>query len=271
MTLVTLTKPTTLMYGITEAKKAELDALSLSVINAQEKVVQLQSVVTSLTDKSNTFKADLSASADNLTVATQNQSDLADIINTANNLKNNSKIAFNEVDLADGQTKTLAIQVRNSMLELIYSAEVIDKLQNLITRKKALNPLISDDLVKMIAKAGTDANNAVALMLVALNSTFTAQASVIEARAATGLELGESVSLYQSVSEPADKTDLAKIWNLINIAYENAKARNANAADGVNDLTKQLNNANAHLMQAQIKLQSLEAGYAAANAAALAS
>ncbi|MFT5822739.1 MAG: hypothetical protein ACI8ZM_003996, partial [Crocinitomix sp.] len=178
-------------YGITEAKKAELDSLSMEVTNAKEKVVQLQSVVNSLSEKSRTFKADLSASNDNLVVATENQSELTSIVNMANNLMANSGIAFSEVNAADYKTKVLAQQVRNVMLQLIYSAEVIDKLQNLIIRKKALNPLISDDLVTMITTAGADANNAVALMLVALNATFTAQASIIESKAATGLELGE--------------------------------------------------------------------------------
>ncbi len=280
--MTTTTQTTPIKYGVTEAKKAELDALSLDVMNAQDKVVQLQSVVDSLTEKSNTFKADLSASVTSLDVATKNQSDLASIINMAKNLKNNSEIAFDEVSSADQRTKQLALKVREVMLELIYSAEVIDKLQNLIIRKKALNPLISDDLVNMITKAGTDANNAVALMLVALNSTFTAQASIIEARAATGLELGASISLYNSLNEPANadgtlneestsQEDLEKIRVLINNAYNHAVTVNKTASDAVDSVTKQLNAANAQLMQAQIKLQSLEAGYAAANAAALAS
>ncbi len=280
--MTTITPIIPVKYGVTEAKKAELDALSIDVMNAQDKVMQLQSVVDSLTEKSNTFKADLSASVTSLDVATKNQSDLANIINMAKNLKDNSEIAFNEVNSADQRTKQLALKVREVMLELIYSAEVIDKLQNLIIRKKALNPLISDDLVNMITKAGTDANNAVALMLVALNSTFTAQASIIEARAATGLELGESISLYNSLNEPANadgtlnekstnKNDLEKIRVLINNAYNSAVTANKTASDAVDSVTKQLNTANAQLMQAQIKLQSLEAGYAAANAAALAS
>lgn len=65
--------------------------------------------------------------------------------------------------------------------------------------------------------------------------------------------------------------DLPKISTLINSAYKNAVDKNAAAQEAVDTVTTQLNNANAQLAQAQIKLQSLEAGYAAANAAALAS
>ncbi len=74
--------------------------------------------------------------------------------------------------IAKGQTVQVAENINSVINKLIYSAESINKLANLVVRKKAQNPLISDELVSMITTAGTDANNAVAVTLVALKSAF---------------------------------------------------------------------------------------------------
>ncbi len=178
--------------------------------------------------------------------------------------------------IADSKTKEVAKGIRNLINKLIYSAEVINKLANLVIRKKALNPLISDDLVSRIGTAGNDANNAVALALVALQSTFAAQASNLESEAAAALEYTQSIKLYEILTGTTPDGKKSKDYDnclakLLYDAYDHAKKSYEQAYQASKDTIDQLNKANVNLSKAQIKLKSLQSGLAAGNAAALAS
>ena len=172
-------------------------------------------------------------------------------------------------------TDTLANDMKDVIDKLIYSAEVIEKLSNLVIRTKALNPLISDDLVSQITQAGTDANNAVALTLIALQTTFTAQATNTETGAASVLEKQQAENLVtvltKNVKKTAEKDGHVSIKTLLYKAYALASEHYDREFAAMIIVTNQLNEAQANLDTATIKLQSLEAGLAAATAAALAS
>jgi len=262
-------------YGVTESKKAELDSLTLEVLDQQGEVDKFQAMVTSLTEKSNLFQGYLSTADTNRTLA-QNNKDLVDsVVNAAKDLSTNSSIAYDEVVLAMSLTDTLANDMKDVIDKLIYSAEVIEKLSNLVIRTKALNPLISDDLVSQITQAGTDANNAVALTLIALQSTFTAQATNTETGAASVLEKQQAENLVTVLTKNVKKTDdkdgHVSIKTLLYRAYAVASNYYDREFAAMIIVTNQLNDAQASLDTATIKLQSLEAGLAAATAAALAS
>jgi hypothetical protein len=269
-------------YGVTEQKKQEIDTLSQQVLDAQCTVQQLEAIVTSLTAKSTKLQQELVAADNNRTKALSNKDLMNEIVENLLDLKNNSEVVFNETVLADAKIKTVAKEINDVINKLIYSAEVINKLANLVIRKKAINPLISDELVTMVTKAGTDANNAVSLTLVALKSVFTAQATTLESEAAITLELLQVTKLYElAIGKEVDgiKNKLPKnkkgknvsIEALLDYAYAfNEKMYNM-ALTASRDTTKQLNNVKRDLSGAQVRLNSLEAGLAAANAAALAS
>ncbi len=263
-------------YGVTEQKKSELDRLNNEVLNAQDEVEQLQAIADSLQEKSAKFLADLNSAEANKDTALNNKKMMDALIKEVNDLQNNSGIAFDEMVIADAKIQQLAIQMKKVIDELIYSAEVINKLGNLVVRKKALNPLISDELVSMITKAGTDANNAVALTLVALKSTFSAQATSVESEAAAALEYTESMKLYEVMTgtqhdgKKSDHHDKC-LEVLIDKAFTDANNKYLEAEVANKEVLKQLNITTANLTKAQVKLKSLQAGLAAANAAALAS
>ncbi|MBC8053439.1 MAG: hypothetical protein H7Y13_10285 [Sphingobacteriaceae bacterium] len=271
--------------GITESKKAELDALNIQVLDAQHDVDQNQAIVTSLTEKLNNFQGYLAIADTKRTEALNNKNLVDQLVRSALDLRDNSEIAFNEVVKADNKTKELAIQIGDVMNKLIYSAEVINKLANSVIRKKALNPLISDELISVLTTAGTDANNAVALTLVALQSTYAAQATTIESEQAMALEFIQSMNLYQTLTgtKPQEnqalpsnavtekRNTIVPLQKLLHYAYKEAKS-NYEAADyALNVTTVQLNNAQGTLSKSQVSLKSLQSGLAAANAAALAS
>jgi hypothetical protein len=257
-------------YGVTERKKNELDALTIQVMDAQGDVAQYQSIVNALTTKSNDLQNFLAIATNNKTQAYNNKILINQLVQSAAELEKNADIAFNEMVEASLQTKKLTTDINTVMGKLIYSAEVINKLANLIVRKKALNPLISDELVSMVSTAGTDANNAVALTLVALQSTFAAQASEMEAETAIGLTYTQSIALTKLLTG-SDGDCPASLQGLFYQAYADTRV-NYTLTEKANFTTvKQLNMAKANLNTAQVKLKSLQSGLAAANAAVLAS
>ena len=267
----------TTRYGVTEAKKAELDALTLQVQDAQDDVEQLQAMVTSLSAKSSKLQVQLNDATTNRATALNNKDMVDDVIQNTKDLMNNSSVTFDEVVIADAKIKDVAKEIRNVINKLIYSAEVINKLANLVIRKKASNPLISDELITMVTNSGTDANNAVAVTLVALNSVFASQATTLESEAALSLEYLQAVKLCEFISGQQDAHEIYNrlpkrtIKELLDTAYIQASERYEQALVAYNDTVNQVNEAKSLMDKAQIKLSSLEAGLAAANAAALAS
>ena len=267
-------------YGITEQKKAELDLLSIEVLDAEHDVQQYQAIVTSLTEKYEKFLGYESVDEANKQQALNNKNLIDKVVQDTLDLKNNSNIAFGEIVLADEKIKDVAIDIKQVINELIYTVEIINNLSKTIIQKKAKNPLISDELIDMLATTEKDANNAVSLTLLALESTYAAQATNQESEAASALEYRQAIGLYELISGykhifTKDKSkknrDKGSLQELLHTAYDNAKSEYHIARKATKETREQLNKANMKLNKAEIKLNSLQLGYAAANAAALAS
>ncbi|CAM1367376.1 conserved hypothetical protein [Tenacibaculum sediminilitoris] len=291
-------------YGVTEKKKEEIDSLTNQVLNAQDEVEQLQAIVTSLTEKSSKLQVLVQVEEANKAAALNNKELLDQIVDSVIDLLINSKITFDEIISSDKKIKIVAKDIDNVMNKLIYSAEVVNKLSNLIIRKKSQNPLISDELVAMVNTAGIDANNAVALTLTALNSVFASQATTIESEGTMSLELLQAIRLYEFITGEdlvsvmnEDKTvfiaklqsykrkkiiiieeisinvkqEKDNIKELIYMAYGRASFIYTQTLKASKNALEQLSEAESKLSEATIKLNSLQSGLAAANAAALAS
>jgi len=271
-------------YGITEQKKTELDTLTIEVLDAQFEVEQCQAIVQSLNDKLAKFEGFLADADANRKFTLNNWNLLKQLLQSTIDLKKNSVLVLTEMGLAKNKTTSLSSEINIVVNKLIYTVEVINKLANEIVRKKAINPLISDDLISMLGTAGKDANNAVALTLVALKSSFAAQATSMEAHSASKLENSQAQEFYELLTTGDEKAagdeplhNDAKMLtgtslrDLIYQAYDNAKTSYEQAMAAYTIVTVQVNNAQAQLDKANIKLQSLQLGLTAGNAAALAS
>ncbi|NHN24922.1 hypothetical protein FIA58_004455 [Flavobacterium jejuense] len=269
MTTITLNPS---KYGVTESKKRTLDSLTIQVLNATDEVSQLQAIVSSLTNKLSTYQGFLTQADANKTQAQNNLTLINSVIKNALNLRDNSAVALREVVKANGKTEKVAKKTTNVTNKLIYTAEMINKLANLIVRKKAQNPLISDQLITMITAAGTNANNAVALSLVALNAAFTAQSTNKEVQNTAALESLQAIKLYNKLTndKKTNSTHLS-LNTLLNDAYNTTVLEFNKIQNAYNETLNQLNLKTADLNKAQVNLKSLQAGLAAANAAALAS
>lgn len=268
-------------YGITERKKAELDALAAEIADATYQVEQYQAMVTSLTAKQNKFQSTLGEAEtarehtlDNLNLVNQ-------LVKRIKDLVENAHEAFHETGLASKKTEEeLAPEMKRVMDKLIYSADIINKLAALVVRKKAVNPLISDDLVSRITTAGNDANNAVALTLTALQTICTAQASNMESSAAVSLSYQQSLELYRLITGknapgPSQLSFMSKnslsnsLQGRLQQAYDMSKTHYDAVLEANQLTTQQLNDAITQLNKAQVNLKSLQAGLAAGNAAVL--
>ena len=258
----------TLWIDVTEGKKVDLDALTMEVIDAQDTVNKFQAIVTSLVEKVNNFQIFTDRANTSRATTLNNKNLMNQLVQSALNLRNNSKIAVAKMVEASKQTDQLSVEVKQIIDKLIYSAEVLNKLSNIIIKKKAINPLISDELISLISTAGTDANNAVALTLVALQSTFAANASAMESSDAVNLANKQADNFHTALIK--DEGNAASLLHLLNMAYKLAKAKYAYMENALVIATNQLNKATMDLTKAQVRLKSLQAGLAAANAAALA-
>ncbi|MCD0465052.1 hypothetical protein [Flavobacterium sp. ENC] len=277
MESIAVVKPTPKRYGITEKKKSDLDLLTSQVTDAQAVVQQQLTVVSSLNQKAIKYQGYLVEAENSRTQSLSNKLLAEQVVQNALDLTQNSQIAFSKMTAANENTEGVAKEIAELINKLIYSVEIINKLSNVVIRKKALNPLISDDLITKINAAGTDANNAVALTLIALKSIFAAQSLCLESEAITALEQKQALTLYltltgkKSVNQPFTLKDNSSILALLATADIEAKAAYLEANKANDETTRQLNSATAKLNKAQVELQSLQAALAAANAAALAS
>jgi hypothetical protein len=259
-------------YGITEAKKAELDNLSILLADAQQNVDQYQVIVQSLSLKVQNFQSYLAAADANRTLAYNNKVLIDQMVQSAHDLEGSSILAFTESVDASAKIRALTSSINAIMGKLIYSADLVNKLSALVTRKKAMNPLISDDLVSWLVTAGKDANTAVSLTLVALKAVFAAMQSNMELEASLSLENQQAGKLTQWLTGTGiEGKDFKSLKDLIYQANTDAMANYKQMERALKLTTSQLNAANSDLSKAQVKLKSLQAGYAAANAAALAS
>jgi hypothetical protein len=264
------------MYGVTERKKSEIDALANEVLDNQGQVDQLQAIVNSLTQKSSKLQSQLNDAQKNKSVALSNNELGEEVMNNARDVMESSEKTYLQILTSENLIYDLSKDINNVINKLIYSVEVINKLSALVTRKKAINPLISDELIALLAKAGTDANNAVSLTMKALKSVFVSQATISESESSLALEYLQSVKLIEFIiGQDIDlsKSDIPKkgVKELLQESYDVSVSVYDSALDAFEDIQDQLNNAKDDLSQAQIRLTSSQAGFAAANAAALAS
>ncbi len=265
-------------YGITESKKAEIDSLTLQVQDTEYQVELYQSIVNAMAEKVAYFQNLLTVANDTRTQAFSNHKLVNQLLYGETVLLKNSKITFDEVEKAEAKTDVLAINIKITMDKLIYCVEVLNKLSIMVTRKKAVNPLISDELISMLATAGKDANNVISLALVALKSTFAAQASNMESKSAIELGYIQAQDMLKLLTDVTVSTGIGKnktknisLHSLLNEAYDNAKNNYEVIDQALTRATRQLNEAQRDLNKAQVNLTSLQSGLAAANAAALAS
>jgi len=274
-----------LVAGIADQKQAEIEQLTNLVTQSQFNVSQLQVIVNSLVAKSAQFNAYLAQADGDLATALSNLNLGKNAIATVKSLVLTLRQTSTQTDAAKGAAGLVTQQTSVLINKLIFTVEIINKLVQLINKQKAINPLIPDSLISFMAKANTDANNAIALLLTALQSCYSAQASLSQSQTlvALGTEQGSALqnrmlcNIDERTQKPISLTvkvgltdDCNGIIALLQRAYQNANERYEDALWSNNSVTMQLNFGQENLADAITSLNSYKAGLAAARAAAYA-
>lgn len=282
---MTTLKTTGLANGISNRKKANIDSLTDEINDAQYQVDQLQAVVDSMTSKASEFAGFLTEAESNKETALSNLNLINDAVNSSKHMVDSVTLALSQTLLAEVGINSTSNQLSLLVSKLILAVEVIDKLSQIVNKQKLLNPIIPDELITMLTKATTDANNAVATTLTALTSSYAAEATVIESKKITVLEDKQAKNLYEKMTNGAEtrtsplnsdgfvmsvEDDSTGILALLQYAYKKSITDYNLALDASNTATGQLEFAQAQLQHATTILNSLKAGLAAATAAAYA-
>ncbi len=183
-------------FAINDKKQAELDSLSAQITRTEYKVTQLQAIVTSLSTKQSSFETALSTADANQTTTLNNLNMVKEVVASTKEMVRKAETVASQTDKANTQINIAAENISTLIKQLIYSVEVIDKLTLLINKKQASKVLISSELVSTVNTASSDANSAIALTLVALNSCNTAKVTGSKSGSITGLEQTQSLHLF---------------------------------------------------------------------------
>lgn len=173
--------------GIAELKNAEIEALTNQVNKAQFRVNQLTTVVTSLTAKQANFAALLTDADSKKDVALANLNQAKTLVANVETLQRYALLVNQQTDKSLNNVRETANHMAVLIEQLIFSADVVEKLSGFVNRQKAANKVIPDALVAVLNQATSDANNAVALTLTALQSSYASAASVDEAGSVSAL------------------------------------------------------------------------------------
>lgn len=275
----------TLVYGVAYVEMADINLLTTQVQQATYLVNENQVVVASLGAKLDQYNGYLTEATNNRNTALAMLNAVKDMYNNVNSLATNVSMAKKQTDTAMAGIGEVAAGMSDLINKLIFSTEIIEKFGLVVNKQKQINPLIPDTLIALISKAASDANKAIALTLVALQSTYAAQSTVLETQSLTNLENDQAQQLLNKVKQNAnlngDKPTASRfqcnlcadgpgILALMQLNYKNANDAYNASLDNVNMVGMQLAAAQARLDAANTELSSCTAGLAAATAAAYA-
>jgi len=279
-----------LAVGIVYKEKATLDWLAMQVAEAQYEVDQYQAIVDAETAKSIQFNDYLTAAEANKAAALTNLNLAIDIDSSVNALCTSTGLALKQTGTATREIKRVSGEMATLINKLIFTVELIDRFGQLVNKQKLSNPLVPDPLISFMAKATADANNAVALTLTALQSSYVAEATSLRSQQIIALENDQVTTLKSTIEQQAlasgvkDTTGLVVDGNfivgftpnctgvlaLVQQAYDKANEKYNQALINVNIVNQQLAYAQSSLSTATTSLNSYKAGLAAATAAAYA-
>lgn len=279
-----------LAIGIVYKEKAKLDWLAMQVAEAQYEVDQCQAIVSAAAAKSIQFSDYLTAAEANKAAELANLNLVIDIDSGVNSLSSSTGLALKQTGTATREIKRVSGEMATLINKLIFTVELINRFGQLVNKQKLGNPLIPDSLISFMAKATTDANNAVALTLTALQSCYAAEATSLRAQEIINLENEQVTALKTTIEKQTlasgsqDTVVLARdgkflvgftpnctgVLALVQQAYDTASEKYSQALINVNIVNQQLAYAQSALATATTSLNSCKSGLAATTAAAYA-
>lgn len=255
---------------ISKQKQEIINELTITMLKSQKEVRLLEEIVASLTQKSTQFQDFLAQANAAHMQAVYNKSLFEAIVKEVGNLEYSSHETDKEMAAAKSKALEAVIKCKTMCFKLIYTSDKINRMANLIVRKKALNSLISDDLVSKVTTAGKDAANAVSLSLIALKSAVITVSS-IELSAGIASVTTEQIRVLHDVVITDNGENELSLQKLVHDTITKSENDSHHLHKAYHQISVQLNLKTEELNSAQSNFTSLQAGLSAANAAALAS
>lgn len=235
--------------GIAELKNAEIEALASQVNKAQFRVNQLTTVVTSLTAKQANFAALLTDADSKKDAALANLNQAKTLVANVETLQRYAILVSQQTGKSLNNVRETTNHMAELIEQLIFSADVVEKLSGFVNRQKAANNVIPNALVTVLNQATTDANNAVALTLTALQSSYASAASVDEAGSVSSLGArqaqqwltlltGVSPDVQESVAQKRANAVIKSVEKVLK-ALGKAQRDNQNLMSQQNEKTQQ--------------------------------
>ncbi|TCC90328.1 hypothetical protein EZ428_13710 [Pedobacter frigiditerrae] len=112
---------------------------------------------------------------------------IKDVQKEINDLKNELASALEEIAIATDNANKLELDTKNLADYLTNIFTSVDRFSNDVIKKKAINPLIFDELISMVSCTTKDANAVQALMINALESSSITASSILETKKALNL------------------------------------------------------------------------------------
>ena len=272
--------------GIAVKQLKNIQHLTDQVSLAQNRVAQHQVIVDAIQAKSNQFTALRSQAEHSQASALSNYNVGKNLVSGVDSLAKNYELAKEQGSRAATDISLLSKNMSSLINMLIFSVEVINKATQIISKQKALNPLVPDTLVAFMSKSTSDANNAVALTLTALQSCYVAESTLLESQHIISLAADQAITLQSgfnagwNVPMGAPEAELSGVGAdapansgvaaSLNLFYRNAVKSYNTALVNNDNVSLQLTQAQTQLAVATMKLSSLQAGLKAATAAAYA-
>ncbi|MFM7022266.1 MAG: hypothetical protein ACKOXB_04755 [Flavobacteriales bacterium] len=232
----------------------EIQDMTAASAKAQKKVEQQQEVVNTLSQKLNDTGSRLAVADANKESALSTKNSADQLLLGVVTLKQNIQLFSTALPLLAKQTDYLQSKMKALFDQLQYSFGLLVKLVNVVLRKKAQNPLISDELVVIAGKAVNNANNVLALMMEAMHSLAAVHPVNMNLQAIAAEGKAQSFTFLSANEVLVDLS--AAAYDDAQEAYTKASQTNAIVKKKVNVETMVLNNE-------QANLQSLQAGLAA--------
>ncbi|MEB0172986.1 hypothetical protein [Undibacterium sp. CCC1.1] len=161
---------------------------------------------------------------------------------------------------ANTEISKLAADLSDLVKKLIFSIAFTDKLAQTVNQQKQMNPLLPDILLARFAKASTDAAPAIALTLIALQTTYAAQVNLQQAHSFSELENGH---VTQLVSRAQNSRGIVALSQQ---AYAHASHQYQLALNDVTIVTTQLTAAQTAFDSSMVELSSYSAALLAIEA-----
>lgn len=256
---------------VTAEKTTKIKYLERQVENAKDKVAKAESTYNSYESKSELFDQLLDQANNTLSIMTDQENLAVDLCQKINSLFDTATVAIGTANDTYTDTKKLLASVQQVVDVTLQAATDITLSSELITKRKAANPLISSELVSEASQAVTDANKAVSLIINTLTSTFNALSTANQASNTSEIVQAEILYLKDLVVQDTSLTNvdttLVSIQETSKENLKNARSAEKEAQDAADEARQQMMKSKNELNRANAELTNAEASLSAAQAA----